>query len=128
MEDYRESQTCKAKVGLLFLRDCGSMVKTNCTLCSRPICRAHSIDSEKGVVCPECAAPSKKVKSNSAVNNARIRNNYYSGYGYSPYYFGYNHYYSDSDYRTFDDSKEIYEGPPADTTDDFNDSDDYMDS
>lgn len=128
MEDYRDSQTCKAKIGLLFLRDCGSMVINNCTTCGRPICKKHSIESEKGVVCPECAAPSKNIKNNSALNSTRRRNNYYSGYGYSPFYYGHNRYYSDNDYRTFDDSKEVYEEPPTDISDNFNDTDDYMDS
>lgn len=128
MEDYRDSQTCKAKIGLLFLRDCGSMVINNCTTCGRPVCKKHSIESEKGVVCPECAVPFKNIKNSSALNSTRRRNNYYSGYGYSPFYYGHNRYYSDSDYRTFDNSKEIYEEPPSDISDSFDDTDDYMDS
>lgn len=128
MEDFRDSQTCKAKIGLLFLRDCGSPVKTNCTLCGRPICRDHCIDSEKGVVCPECGAGSKQVQKNAHVENARMRNNYYSGYGYSPYYYGYHHYYSDNDYRTFDDRETVYEEPPTDSPDDFFDAEDHMES
>ncbi len=128
MEDFRDSQTCKAKIGLLFLRDCGSPVKTNCTICGRPVCRKHSVDSEKGVVCPECAAPSKQIQNNASVNHARRRSGYYSGYGYSPYYYGHNRYYSDNDYQTFDDKTEVYEEPPPDVEDDFYDSDDHMES
>lgn len=128
MDDYRDSQTCKAKVGLLFLRDCGSIVKTNCVLCGKPICRKHSVETEKGVVCPECAAPSDKIKNSRAVNNARQRSNFYSDYGYNPYYYGNNLYYSDNDYRTFDDTQTVYEEPPSDTGDDFFDNDDSMES
>lgn len=128
MEDYRDSQTCKAKVGLLFLRDCGSIVKNNCSTCGRPVCKKHSIDSEKGVLCPECAAQAKNIPKSAALNSTRRRNDYYNGYGYSPYYYGYNRYYSDSDYRTFDESKEVYEEPPSGPSDRFDDSDDYMES
>jgi DNA-directed RNA polymerase subunit RPC12/RpoP len=127
MEDYRDSQTCKVKTGLLFLRDCGSMVVNQCIKCGRPICRAHSIESEQGIICPECAAPEKKYQNVSGVKSSAQRQELYNNHGYAPYYYGYYHYYSDNDYKTFDNREIIHENPPEDAPD-FGSDDDYMES
>lgn len=127
MQDYRDAQTCKAKRGLLFLTDCGNVVKDNCTACGRPVCREHCIESEKGSLCLECAASDEKLKAKPKVRMAERRRTYYSTYRYLPYYYGYSHYYSDSDFRTFDDNEMVSFEPPEDATD-FYENDDYLES
>lgn len=112
MEDFRDSQICMAKTGLLFLRDCGSMMLNNCVTCGRPICRKHSIESEAGIVCPECAAPKKNLHSDPAASQSSQRRDYYNRYDYYPYYYGHYHYYSDHDYRTFDGEEATHVDPP----------------
>lgn len=128
MNDYRDDQTCKAKTGLLFLRDCGSIVKHKCMHCGRPVCREHSIETQMGTACPECSAPVKDLKDNNpAVRHAADRNHYYNAYGYAPYYYGYTHYFSDHDFHTFED-REIEHIQQPETLDDVNAEDDYMES
>jgi len=118
-DDYRNSQTCMAKTGLLFLKDCGSMVINNCQVCGRPICRVHSIETAQGILCPECAADvskstKRKIREDSGVQSAARRQTYYHNYGYVPYYYGHAYYYSDNDYRTFDGRDQVVVEPPED--------------
>jgi DNA-directed RNA polymerase subunit RPC12/RpoP len=114
MENYRDSQTCMAKTGLLFLRDCGSMMINNCQTCGRPVCRVHSIETEQGILCPECAAstPKNEFQEEAGVRSSAQRRTYYDRYGYAPYYYGHTHYYSDHDYRTFDGQDTVDVEPP----------------
>lgn len=114
MEDFRDSQTCMAKTGLLFLRDCGSMALNACSACGRPVCRKHSIESEGGILCPECAAPHKNLQNKPGVSQSAQRQQYYSRYDYAPYYYGHMYYYSDRDYRTFDGADATHVDPPGD--------------
>ncbi|MBU2549981.1 MAG: hypothetical protein KKB20_16335 [Proteobacteria bacterium] len=105
MKDFTRQGICQAKKGLLFLRDCGAPATAFCSECSRPVCTTHTIPSEKGNICPECSArqtqPDEASRS-MADYRARTRSYYYSRYDYWPFYYGYTHYYSDTDYRTFD--------------------------
>lgn len=128
MEDFRDSQTCMAKTGLLFLRDCGSMALNACSACGRPVCRKHSIEADSGIVCPECAAPKKNLRKDPAVNQSAMRNSYYSRYDYMPYYYGHTYYYSDRDYRTFEDGEATHVDPPDQDAAAMLADDDYMES
>ncbi len=117
MKDYRNSRACMAKVGLLFLKDCGMEVRNLCKGCGRPICLDHSVTTEQGVLCPECAANTTQrgqqgMNSNRGVRSSLDRGRYYDAYGYAPYYYGYAHYYSDRDYRTFDGNEPESVAPP----------------
>ncbi len=114
----RRNVTCGAKTGLLFLKDCGRIPIAECAQCSRPICREHSIASENGTICPECASGNKKTARKQRAGHACDRNRYYHRYGYHPYYYGHHHYYSDRDYRTFDDAEQI-DVDAADAADDM---------
>jgi len=116
-----------AKTGLLFLRDCGSMMINNCVACGRPVCRNHAIDSDQGIVCPECAAPKKNLREEPAVRNSAHRQDYYSRYGYAPYYYGHTLFYSDQDYRTFD-GKDPVQAETPDQAAGIAFEDDYMES
>ncbi len=125
----RDDQMCKAKVGLLFLRDCGSIVKDNCGQCGRPVCRDHLVKGESGFVCSECAAKTKGMSKKPNAVSTFNRNRYYHSYGYSPWYFGHSHYYSDRDYQTFESTEMDYHEPDTDM--DMVDAavmDDYMES
>ena len=135
MEDFSDNRSCKAKVGLLFLRDCGGVVQTNCVLCKRPICRNHCVESEQGIVCPECGASLKHTADDPRVDKATRRNRYYRDYGYSPFYYGSYHYYSDMDYQTFehdDQTGQDGEGPRDGLSEDLEtggfEPDDFMES
>lgn len=127
MDDYRNSLTCMAKTGLLFLRDCGDMAINNCHLCGRPLCREHSIDTGQGIVCPECAASKEEASNAPGVSRLARRHHYYSRYGYVPYYYGHTRYYSDQDYRTFDGKDTEEMAPPEEGTFVFSD-DEAMES
>lgn len=129
MKDFRQSGSCMAKTGLLFLRDCGNLMSRFCKACGRPICSEHSIPSDQGMVCPECAASGDTPQNEPGARFAQQRGGYYSRYGYSPYYYGYSHYYSDQDYRTFDGRPTEEIPPPAGAGDTpAGDPDDGMES
>lgn len=128
MEDYRDSQVCMAKVGLLFLRDCGSMMMNNCVACGRPVCRRHSIESGEGIVCPECAAPKKNLHADPAASQSAQRQSYYNRYDYYPYYYGHTYFYSDNDYRTFDNEEPTHVDPPEEAAAMWGGADDGMES
>ncbi|MEW6262545.1 MAG: hypothetical protein AB1641_05655 [Thermodesulfobacteriota bacterium] len=112
---------CHAKKGLLFLRDCDAPAVAACAVCGRPICSAHQVPGPKGPQCPECLALEQKTEPGAVtgagrmnmVDRARYRHHYYDTYGYLPYYYGWSHYYSDRDYRTFDESSSHPEATAA---------------
>ncbi|MEW5725264.1 MAG: hypothetical protein AB1896_19275 [Thermodesulfobacteriota bacterium] len=110
--DFTVRGFCQAKKGLLFLRDCGAPALAQCHLCGRPVCEAHQVLSEKGPQCPECAAQSqpgdiltRSAGRGDATSRAWLRGDYYDRYHYLPWYFGHASYYSDRDYRTFDEAR-----------------------
>jgi len=93
---------CLAKVGLLFLRDCGEPVHKHCKACGRPVCKKHAEVGDDGkLLCAECNGAAGGMGNESSF--ARERNGYYDRFGYVPYYYGRSRYYSDRDYRSFDD-------------------------
>ena len=108
MADLTDSDAqCRAKVGMLVLRDCGAEAVAACDACGRPICRAHQCPVAQGVSCPECAARDEQTaRVTPAARTARRRSRWYRSHRYRPYYYGgyghRHHYYSDGDYRTFD--------------------------
>jgi hypothetical protein len=113
MSPENTEKTCRAKKGLLFLRDCGKPAVTECSKCNCPVCREHETAGIEGTLCPQCAAGDKRVTNRNA-RRYRRRNRYYSGYGYHPYYYGHHHYYSNRDYRTFDERGSVEGAAPAD--------------
>ncbi len=146
---------CKAKVGLLFLQDCGGAAIAKCAACSRAVCRQHRVDSltGSGHLCPECAAQKQTGKKDpmaaglvdekaaqkaglteedsttpSSVQRVFRRTRYYDDYGYRPYYTGYHHFYSDRDYRTFDDRQPEVVEPVAGVEADIVDMQEAMES
>ena len=129
---------CRAKVGMLVLRDCRERARAVCDLCGRPVCNAHQSPCQQGIACPECAAEATTTEQQKAaaapeVKKARRRRRWYRQRHYRPYYFGhrhgyYDHYYSDQDYRTFDDAERRTVGTgTAEATDEAAeaDSDDF---
>lgn len=129
-----DSSSCKAKVGLLFLRDCDRPVFDNCVSCGRPVCKEHRIKGNDGTICPECASEREKYRDDDRVGRSYHRRHYYDHYGYNPYYYGHHHYYSDRDYQTFDDQESVnvdrpegYEDNDVDDSD-FDSADDAMES
>ena len=111
-----EQGVCRAKVGLLFLRDCGEIATETCTVCGRAICRRHECDTSRGTTCPECGAQDRNAQSKGSVQSVRRRRGWYGAHGYYPYYYGHHSYYSDGDYRAFDDD-EMVEHEPASAED-----------
>lgn len=116
MKDFRTSGICQAKKGMLFLRDCGSAAIAQCHKCGRPVCTAHQLMDGSQTICPDCFTqddtidhqPKPDVTNRTAATTTRryrTRSSYYSRYGYTPFYFGHSHYYSDRDYRTFDQAE-----------------------
>jgi hypothetical protein len=103
MPDYMNFGTCHARVGLLVLRDCGKPAVASCHLCGRALCEAHQVLTEEGPTCPDCVAMRGEFHTpTDEVAAARTRRHYYNDYGYTPHYAGNTHFYSDTDYRTFD--------------------------
>ena len=138
-KDFTLSGICQAKKGLIFLRDCGAPAISQCRLCGRPVCENHQIVDEMGGLCPECGVKEENVAdpSESRLSRYRSRNDYYDRYHYYPVYYGHSHYFSDRDYRTFDDTSEagtaaFVEGGmgamQAEAEDDPGDLDDFMES
>lgn len=142
MKDFTKRGICQAKKGLLFLRDCGAAATAACQKCGRPICPTHTVDLEPGPTCPECVAEEQKNEPlvepgtkgvSSAVYRSRHRRHYYDNFHYVPFYYGYSHYYSDRDYRTFDETPEVEAASLAlaemdEGVADFDDMDDFMES
>jgi hypothetical protein len=75
---------CKAKKGLLVLRECGQPAIGACGKCGIPVCQQHQIIiSQTGMVyCPECAAQDAQMAPTGHVGRARRRTRYYTHYGY----------------------------------------------
>lgn len=116
---------CRAKIGLLILRDCGAPSKTLC-VCGRPICRQHRTRGPDGDLCPECALRQQVGKHALPVRRARQRRHYYSNSRYRPYYYGYSdrdEYFDDYDYRTFDRERDVDHEPLEDILPGLEDSD-----
>ncbi len=120
---------CKSKVGLLFLRDCNRPVHGQCKKCNRPICKEHRIKIEdQGAYCTECANALEEDYDDPALYRTSRRYYYYDSYGYEPIYYGSHRYYSDHDYRTFDDRDEYVVDPDEGMAEDAAFGDEYMES
>jgi len=85
---------CKAKKGLLVLRECGQPAVGACGKCGIQVCQQHQvlISQTGAVLCPDCAAQDEKMAPTGHVGRSRRRSRYYSHYGY---YGGHHH---DHDY------------------------------
>lgn len=102
--------TCQARRGFLTLRDCGNPSTSTCNTCMRPMCSEHMSSRSGYQTCLECTAsgaqPDDKKTSEATENDSEwaygYRRNYYSTYGYMPFYIGHHHY-DDYDVRSFDD-------------------------
>ena len=90
------------KVGLLSLRDCSRSAGEVCALCRRPVCKKHLKQAEKGPTCHECLGMDPNHADRGYTRGVRRRRQYYRSYGYAPFYYGSDRYYSDCDYRSFD--------------------------
>jgi hypothetical protein len=122
------SGDCKAKVGLLVLKECGRVAVGSCAICGIPICTRHQVAAPQGAACPDCAARDEKMEPRGNVGRARRRSSYYSHYGYYPLFYG--HHYNDHDRQAFDD-RQAQAGPadPGDQADkDFMDDYDASES
>ncbi len=128
------SANCKAKKGLLVLRDCGKTATAACSSCGIPVCSKHQVVVSQGVTCPDCASRDTTVPSKGHVGRSRRRSRYYDNYRYDPYYYGHghyhSHYYSDHDHHSVSDRNEsISDAETVDDTavaevDSFDDFDD----
>lgn len=126
----RDDTQCRAKVGLLFLRDCGGVAVDKCAVCGRALCKQHRVDAVtgSGYWCPECAAQKSDANVDEpSVARVRNRTSYYHDYHYIPYYSGMHRFYSDRDYRTFDDREQVTVDP-EDVAADGGDFTDAMES
>ncbi|MBN1671679.1 MAG: hypothetical protein JXR37_11625 [Kiritimatiellae bacterium] len=116
-------QTCKSKVGLLFLRDCNEPATGQCVTCGRAVCAKHQLAGDQGPVCRECARYDEKMADRRETRRWRRRHHYYDHYGYYPYYYGHHRYYSDRDYRSVDrEAAVVHEAPDGKTADDAPDA------
>lgn len=120
---------CRAKIGLLVLRDCGAEARELCPSCSRPICKQHRVKTATGIRCPECCAKDQQATEVLPVRRARQRDAYYDRYDYRPYYYGYDHtpYFHDYDYRTFDDGDAVDYDPLGEIEPGLQDTDEGRD-
>jgi hypothetical protein len=93
---------CKAKKGLLVLRDCGEPVIGVCSGCHIGICQKHQVIAfNNQVLCPDCAAKDQNMKPAGYVGRSRRRDRYYSHYGYTPWFYYHDHdHYRDHDYHS----------------------------
>ena len=125
MRDPTDGGICHSKKGLLFLQDCGELAVDTCSLCARPICAMHRMVGSEGPVCPECYYRDQRDTSDDddtedddldAETDAPLsypdRDQLYDKYEYQPIVSGSSHYFSDRDYRTFDQTEEV---PPPET-------------
>jgi hypothetical protein len=115
----RDLGTCRARKGLLFLHDCGEPAVARCERCARPVCGMHQVMAQNAVCCPECAAALEDADPEAAggdpaVDAVRRRRAYYSDYDYHPWYYGRHSYFSDKDYRVFDEKDHVRHEPPGD--------------
>lgn len=112
----KKSGNCRAKIGLLVLRECGDAVLEACRKCNIPLCAKHSVTTFEGIACPDCAAQesgSDATKEGAmagaaagvaagtlgagALGRARWRRGYHDRFGYTPMLFGRRGYYTDRD-------------------------------
>jgi len=123
------THSCRAKVGLLFLRDCDRPARADCARCGRPVCGEHAVRDEKGTLCPECSTENRRLADRPAAQSVVRRRRYYGGAHYHPIYFGHHHYYSDDDFRAFDGREMIQEEHDGEWDDaDAGGADDYLES
>ncbi|MBI5570462.1 MAG: hypothetical protein HY914_10995 [Desulfomonile tiedjei] len=129
MRDPTQGGICHSKKGLLFLEDCGELAVDTCSLCARPVCAAHRVVGPEGPVCPECYYRDQRDASDEdddteeddldADTDAPLsypdRDQYYDKYDYQPVVTGSSHYFSDRDYRTFEETTEAPTKGPAAT-------------
>lgn len=134
---FQDSGTCRATVGLLFLRDCGKRVAGRCQSCGRPVCKKHRITGAEGFLCPECAAQEERFQDRDSVRKIHDRNRYHDEHDYRPYYYSsygtlhHHDHFSDHDYDTFDDQGAeggAQEDAGAGENQDWGANDEYMDS
>ena len=105
-----QEQGCKTKVGLLVLRDCDRPAVSTCMVCGRPVCKKHQVKRHHEVLCVECAAGQYGTQDAGIRDGGRVgwfttRRHYYRRYHYYPYYYGRHRYYSDTDFRAFDEDE-----------------------
>jgi hypothetical protein len=90
------------------------------------------VKAGKGTACPECAAQYPRLRARSAAAHRVVaRQRYYDDCDYSPFYMGTVHYYSDRDYRVFDDDALVEEARPdeAEAMEEFGpEADEFMES
>ncbi len=95
---------CSCKRGFFTLRDCAGSAVATCSVCSRRICSEHITAAG---VCVECAAKRSEdaaLDEDSTGYAVRSRERWYGSSGYSPVWWGtYDPYWSDTDYRWYDD-------------------------
>ena len=105
------SGNCKAKVGLLVLRECKKTASAACSLCGIPVCAKHQAIVSQGVACPNCASNDPNYKDSSDSRRWRRRSRYYDNYHYYPYYYDHHHgyyhdHYHDRDYHSVENRDE----------------------
>ncbi len=100
--------TCRHRVGLLSLKDCGEPAVSQCTNCNRPVCQKHrkmvTGEGKDDVVCVECSLEqvSEKTALSEDMDREYHRRSFYRNTGYRPYYYGHYRSYGSDDYRSFD--------------------------
>ncbi len=98
--------TCAARRGFLILHDCGAPATTTCDTCSRPMCSEHMSSRSGYKTCLDCYAKTYQIQKGARYDDEwayTYRRNYYTTYGYSPWYDG-GYAYDDYDVRSFDDN------------------------
>ena len=60
-------QQCRAKVGMLVLRECARPASGKCSSCGLPLCGRHKMESARGVLCPGCASREQAMNQQSAI-------------------------------------------------------------
>ena len=120
--------TCRHKVGLLSLRDCGEPTISKCSLCNRPVCEKHqkTVSDVEGAICVECYL--QRVDRERAVHEDMgryyHRRSMYRSSGYHPYYYGHSRHYKHDHYRDFDRAADT----EYDAAEDIMDVGDFQDS
>ncbi len=112
---------CRAKIGLLVLRDCGAPSRTECVLCSRGLCGEHRQKGTEGDLCPECALTQGAPIRTASLARAHQRHRFYAEHHYRPWFYHrhYGHstthdgYFDDYDHRTFDTERHVEHDPMA---------------
>jgi hypothetical protein len=98
---------CACKRGFFTLRDCANPASGSCSVCTRRVCAQHLT---QGSACVECVAKRDEEEAlgpdvDPTLGAVRYRTSWYRSSGYSPMWWGTSDsYYSDTDYRWYDDS------------------------